>query len=278
MNNNNSTTVISANSIFNNNNSKVFTLNNVSESPISVSNISFANIDDEIGPIPPPKMFSDAVISALQEAESNKRLEMGHAQPPRHFKKAESVDIATVENANKMAALLAEIATLKLNSDFDDYDEYSYDYYSNEWEGPHAEEVPAKEPQLSAMPKKSAMKKHAKQMSLDSGFKKLEEAKEASVSFKTNDSAETVHTSVFNRIRQFNETISNNAKINTSEVKLHVAKVHVMPSITLTNADAKSCDLSDDDEHNIKDYYGDNEKGWLHSIWIEFYLQNIVWI
>lgn len=261
--NNNSTTVISAHSIFNNNNSKVFTLNNVSDSPISISNISFANIDDEIGPIPPPKMFSDAVITALQEAESNKRLEIGNTQTSRHFKKADSIDIATMENANKMAALLAEIATLKLNNDFDEYDEYSYDYYGNEWEGPHAEEVPAKEPQLSAIPKKSAMKKPTKQISLDSAVKKYEDAKEASVSFKTNESAEAIHTSVFNRIRQFNETISNNAKINNSEVKLHVAKVHIMPSIIFTNADAKSCDLSDDDEHNIKDYYGDDEKGLL---------------
>ena len=69
------------------------------------------------------------------------------------------------------------------------------------------------------------------------------------------------------KIRQFN---GNN--IGNNEAKLHVAKLsHIMPSITLTNADLKSYSInesnedSSDDEGSInwKDYYGDDEKGLL---------------
>ena len=56
--------------------------------------------------------------------------------------------------------------------------------------------------------------------------------------------------------------------MSNSEAKLHVAKLHIMPSITLTNADLKSYSItesseSDDDEGSInwKDYYGQDEKG-----------------
>ncbi len=76
------------------------------------------------------------------------------------------------------------------------------------------------------------------------------------------------------KVRQFNGNIigassSNNS--NSSDAKLHVAKLgHITPSITLTNADLKSCSINetnedDDDDGSInwKDYYGDDEKG-LH--------------
>lgn len=68
--------------------------------------------------------------------------------------------------------------------------------------------------------------------------------------------------SVLSKIRHFNDKVANN------EAKLHVAKIHVMPSITLTNTEHKlfsiaNNSLSDSTESlsNLKDYYGDDEKG-----------------
>lgn len=73
------------------------------------------------------------------------------------------------------------------------------------------------------------------------------------------------------KIRQFNGNTlgsANNQSNNyTGEAKLHVAKLHVMPSITLTSPEMKSVsigsDISDssDSSVNWKDYYGDDEEG-----------------
>ena len=79
------------------------------------------------------------------------------------------------------------------------------------------------------------------------------------------------------KIRQFDL----NANSLNEATKLHVAKVQIMPSITLTNSEMKSVNISSSSVTtsnvngndpfssavNWKDYYGDDEKGiHLHSI------------
>ena len=68
------------------------------------------------------------------------------------------------------------------------------------------------------------------------------------------------------KIRQFDL----NANSFNETAKLHVAKIQIMPSITLTNSEMKSVNISttnvngDDSvssDVNLKDYYGDDEKG-----------------
>mgnify|MGYP006875378224 CR=1 FL=1 len=83
--------------------------------------------------------------------------------------------------------------------------------------------------------------------------------------------------SVLSKIRQFDL----NANSLNEATKLHVAKVQIMPSITLTNSEMKSVNISSSSVTtstvngndpfssavNWKDYYGDDEKGiHLHSI------------
>lgn len=72
--------------------------------------------------------------------------------------------------------------------------------------------------------------------------------------------------SVLSKIRQFDL----NANSFNETAKLHVAKIQIMPSITLTNSEMKSVNISttnvngDDSvssDVNLKDYYGDDEKG-----------------
>ena len=73
--------------------------------------------------------------------------------------------------------------------------------------------------------------------------------------------------SVMSKIRHFNSNAVNNISNNSNEAKLHVAKLHMMPSITLTNPDMKSTTITEnkntsgDSSTNLKDYYGDDEKG-----------------
>lgn len=129
-----------------------------SVSPISVSNISFSNIAEDIGPIPPPRMFSDAIISVLQAADVEE--ELSEQSGPEAHLNVESSDNG--ENGGDVKSLIAQINELVMgsyqNGDGYTYDEY-YPYEYDEWSSPLVEEVLAKEPQLSAIPKKSALKK-----------------------------------------------------------------------------------------------------------------------
>jgi len=161
-----------------NSNNKNFSIKELPESvsPLSVSNISFSNISEEIGPIPPPRMFSDAVISTLQAAESNGI--NGHGKPGDQKmvgpetnsyngvpNRLADMNREQIERSLQMVEpLIAQLGNVNLNMDkflsgeplgLDDY----LLYVEDEWSSPTVEEVPAKEPQMSAVPKKSALKK-----------------------------------------------------------------------------------------------------------------------
>lgn len=82
------------------------------------------------------------------------------------------------------------------------------------------------------------------------------------------------------KIRQFDSNNNNNNNTNSNDnnnndnMKIHVAKVQIMPSITLTNPELKSVSITDttsvvngeSNGINWKDYYGDDEKGKLKKI------------
>src|SRR5690625_2849376 len=134
-------------------------------SPISVSNITFSNISEEIGPIPPPRMFSDAVISTLQAANENGSGEK--SSKPGDDDEQDIPDSQTQNSHNRhgkeggavdVRKLIADILNFDVNDHQNGlncaYDEFvsNYDFQNfDEWSSPFVEEVPAKEPQLTAV-------------------------------------------------------------------------------------------------------------------------------
>lgn len=170
-------------------------------SPLSVSSITFSNISDEFGPIPPPRMFSDAVISTLQAADANGNVQQiyynNHRQKTEKMNNTQNdkclqmdytanTQKAVVDNPKNDCnncdhheqTLVSQISNLNLNNvqvingagdgGCGDNGYYINDEllnfdpnfdYEDEWSSPFVEEVPAKEPQFSAVPKKSALKK-----------------------------------------------------------------------------------------------------------------------
>lgn len=282
-----------------NNNFSIKDLSLESVSPLSVSNISVSNISEEIGPIPPPRMFSDAVISTLQAAEANVN---GYGRGVGAERNESSGYSSTgssrlppmdmnghMERNTQLDPLIAQINSMHMDMDkilrgeplcMEDY----LQYLEDEWSSPMVEEVFAKEPQFSAVPKKSALKKPKNQppnfplnsavMSASAQNGSSEQQQQGNKgSYVNHHLLQTNFTngSVMSKVRQFNGNIIGASSSNSSEAKLHVAKLgHITPSITLTNADLKSCSINetnedDDDDGSInwKDYYGDDEKGKL---------------
>lgn len=152
-------------------NTKKVSINELPESvsPLSVSSISFTNISEEIGPIPPPRMFSDAVISTLQAADAVQSSQ--HNADQIKIKETElntqrmtkNVNVNGNESGSRVEPLIAQISNLNVNNYLNGelfIEDYLVPYdYEDEWSSPYVEEVPAKEPQFSAVPKKSALKK-----------------------------------------------------------------------------------------------------------------------
>lgn len=128
-----------------------------SVSPVTLSNITFANISDDIGPIPPPRMFSDSIISTLQTAEtddnSDDKENIDNDFDPDTYNHAHGYINEPPPMDDEPLMIQIMNTDTFLNGDF--YEKYEYD----EWNSPFVEEVPAKEPQLAAVPKKSALKK-----------------------------------------------------------------------------------------------------------------------
>ena len=144
-----------------------------SSSPLSVSNIHF---DEDIGPIPPPKMFSDIRLNAITVQLTNGQNDQNdkNSTPsevprndndslPRTDKIREKTRLQMdgkvelwTRIAQELSAMGFEEEAQQMNYD-SDLDIMNLDY--DEWNSPLVEKIPAKEPQLSAVPKKSAMKK-----------------------------------------------------------------------------------------------------------------------
>lgn len=290
-----STTTSTNNSKFYNSvNTEKFSIKNLPESmsPLSVSNITFSNISEDIGPIPPPRMFSDAVICALQAVDAENKCTDYSDQVEIHEVK---YDTQVNENINGMDSslnvdpLINQMSNITMNN-YSNGDSYFYDdYYGNfdydEWSSPFVEEVPAKEPKLSAVPKKSALKKpkHFTNYNTNQATNGLPEYRTPYTNL-ANGYASFIFSKIFfyyfcklfclfrsvmSKIRHFNSNAVNNISNNSNEAKLHVAKLHMMPSITLTNPDMKSTTITEnkntsgDSSTNLKDYYGDDEKGLL---------------
>lgn len=150
-----------------------FSLKNLPESmsPLSVSNIHFS---EDIGPIPPPRMFSDAVISALQAANAtvdckrNGIVDTGDEQEENEENRVENGNTTTTGTTTttlSLQPLINQLSNLNINNYlngdnyFCDANYYDDDFDYDEWSSPFVEEVPAYEPKLTAMPKKSALKK-----------------------------------------------------------------------------------------------------------------------
>lgn len=266
-------------------NTRNFAINEIPESasPLSVSNITFSNISEEIGPIPPPRMFSDAVISTLQAAEADDNRNSSSDQtksqqaPGFNAQRPGNDTVNGSESSARVEPLIAQISNLNVNNFLNGDSYFIEDYYPNfdyedEWSSPLVEEVPAKEPQFSAVPKKSALKKPKNQNfnfipSSSANSNGPSESKPFQSIHQSINSNGITNGSVLSKIRQFNGHISGNNS-NNNEAKLHVAKLHIMPSITLTNPDLKSVSIAEtnedgDDSINWKDYYGEDEKGKL---------------
>lgn len=130
-------------------------LHDLPESSLASNNLHF---DDDIGPIPPPKMFSDIRLNSITvqvPSDSSADDGAGKENNPSNNNKQ-------IVNGKSLvwAKIAEELATLGFDDDDDainDDNMNSFDY--DEWSSPMVEEIPAKEPQLSAVPKKSAMKK-----------------------------------------------------------------------------------------------------------------------
>ena len=166
-----------SNSKFYDNSHKNFSIKELPESvsPLSVSNISFSNISEEIGPIPPPRMFSDAVISTIQAADADVNGRANGDQIKTNESDFSKVRGLTQSEINErlertrqlVEPLKAQITNMhlnKVNQYMNGHNYYVDEFYPNyeyedEWSSPLVEEVAAKEPQLSAIPKKSALKK-----------------------------------------------------------------------------------------------------------------------
>lgn len=99
-------------------------------------------------------MFSDSIISTLQTAEaennSDDKENIDNDFDPDTYNHAHGYISEPPPMDDE--PLMIQIESF-LNGDF--YEKYEYD----EWNSPFVEEVPAKEPQLAAVPKKSALKK-----------------------------------------------------------------------------------------------------------------------
>ncbi|KAH7641765.1 uncharacterized protein LOC124493050 [Dermatophagoides farinae] len=309
------------------NNNQIYPIESIS--PVTISSIHFANISDDIGPIPPPRMFSDSIISTLQTAESmsngaqcetktmendvgNKTGDDVDFDPDTYNIQQHHINYSHNNTNDRVESLINIIMNMEsfdngtgdyydLHHDNDD-DDYEFD----EWNSPLVEEVPAKQPQLTAVPKKSALKKpkvfsdtncqtannnnddnnvNANKLIVNTTTTTTTAAIAATTPTETtnnnnhnnhNHKSSTFTTnipngSVLSKIRQFDL----NANSLNEATKLHVAKVQIMPSITLTNSEMKSVNISSSSVTtstvngndpfssavNWKDYYGDDEKG-----------------
>ncbi|KAI7690072.1 Phosphatase and actin regulator 2 [Sarcoptes scabiei] len=273
-------------------------------SPLTISSITISSISDDIGPIPPPQMFSDSIISALQNIPETEKKNHCNINDQRNNKDETSDKVhgeyisenTYRESVNKYInnhlngddisssrlSSLNDSATSKKTPPDDEpllemldemnvadayhngnyYDGYEFD----EWSSPFVEEVPAKEPKLTAMPKKSALKKPK---SLDSADLPPQ-CKELKHDFLNH--IEIPNGSVLSKIRQFDIPHSNSLTCcNSNNEKKILTKCQIMPSITLTNTESKSINLNSIERSlkneeettlmNWKDYYGDDEKG-----------------
>lgn len=126
-------------------------------------------------------MFSDAVISTIQAAEGNFKVN-GHSKNVGQSSgghESSSYNVSSRLLQGEMAdhsertvqivePLIAQISKVNLNMDKFlsgeplDLEDYLL-YIEDEWDPALTEEVPAKEPQFSAVPKKSALKKSKNQ-------------------------------------------------------------------------------------------------------------------
>ncbi|KAH9414063.1 hypothetical protein DERP_012542 [Dermatophagoides pteronyssinus] len=294
------------------NNNQIHPIESIS--PVTISSIHF---EDDVGPIPPPRMFSDSIVSALHTAESmsngpeceTKAIENGvnnktigdvnFDQDTFNIQQNQMDFIHNNYSDGLIESFLNYImnmdslddGTCKQNPADDDKDEFDFD----EWNSPLVEEVPVKQPQFTAIPKKSALKK-PKDFAAANGqtannnnyndnnddnvnaskpivntTKTITATTPTETTNKNNHKSSTFTTnipngSVLSKIRQFDL----NANSFNETAKLHVAKIQIMPSITLTNSEMKSVNISttnvngDDSvssDVNLKDYYGDDEKG-----------------
>lgn len=146
----------SASSITSHNNPTTFT---ESISPISVSNISCSNLSEDMV-IPPPTMFSDAVMSALQAVVS----ELG-SNSNSMIKFNNLASDYQSEKSLQIEPLIAQISTLNIDQVLTVHSDAYFEQYClnfddhDEWSSPFVEEVLAKQPHMKAVPKKSALKK-----------------------------------------------------------------------------------------------------------------------
>lgn len=158
------------------NNNQIHPIESIS--PVTISSIHF---EDDVGPIPPPRMFSDSIVSALHTAESmsngpeceTKAIENGvnnktigdvnFDQDTFNIQQNQMDFIHNNYSDGLIESFLNYImnmdslddGTCKQNPADDDKDEFDFD----EWNSPLVEEVPVKQPQFTAIPKKSALKK-----------------------------------------------------------------------------------------------------------------------